>query len=170
MATMQKNRPAQSRKATSPIPAGFHAVTPSLIVRGAAEAIEFYKKAFGAQLRYRFDMPDGKVGHAEMVIDGSPVMLGEETPAWDAKSPQALNGSPVTLWIYTKDADALMDRAVQAGAKVTMAIADQFWGDRIGGVTDPYGHQWVLATHQEDLSEEDIRRRADAFFANPPKP
>lgn len=155
----------ERKGAAAPIPAGYHAVTPSLVIRGAAEAIAFYEKAFGAELRYRFDMPDGKVGHAELRIGDSPVMLGEEAPSWDALSPAALNGSPVNIWLYVEDVDALYDRAVKAGAKATMPVADQFWGDRIGGLIDPFGHRWVLATHKEDLSEEEIRRRGEEFFA-----
>lgn len=167
MATQQKtlSRPAQSKKAVSHIPEGYLPVTPSLVVRGAAEAIDFYQRAFGAELRYKFDMPDGKVGHAELLVEGSPIMLGDEFPEMGATSPATLGGSPVYIWVYTKDADALVDRAARAGAKVTMPMADQFWGDRIGCVTDPFGHLWTFATHKEDLSEEEIKRRGEEYFA-----
>jgi PhnB protein len=158
-------QPAGQKDPVSPIPKDHHSVTPSLTIRGADEAIAFYERAFGAELRYRFDMPDGKIGHVEMKIGDSFIMLSEEDLSRDAHSPLELKGSPVTLFIYDRDVDALFQRAVGAGAQVTMPVADQFWGDRMGGLIDPFGHRWVLATHKEDLTDEEIRRRGAEFMA-----
>lgn len=155
---------------TKPIPDGFHTLTPHLIVPDGAVAIEFYKKAFGAQEQGRHLSPDGQsVMHAQLKIGNSVVMLGSE---WgpDCLAPKARGGTSVFLHIYTEDADAAFDRAVKAGCKVNMPVADTFWGDRYGQVEDPYGHKWSIATHQHDYTEAQIAANAKAYFANMPKP
>jgi PhnB protein len=138
-----------------PVPDDMHAVTPHLICAGAADAIEFYKKAFGAVEEARLPGANGKLMHALIRINGSAVMLVDEMPEWGALGPKALKGSPVTLHLYVKDVDAAVARAVAAGAKVTMAVADQFWGDRYGKLEDPFGHHWSIATHVRDVSMEE---------------
>ena len=150
--------------APKPIPEGYHTATPYLIVRDAASAIEFYKKAFGATELFRMDAPGGKIGHAEIKIGNSPIMLADEVPEIGARGPQSYGGSPVTILLYVEDVDAVFNQAVAAGAKVQRAVADQFYGDRSGGVTDPFGHVWYVATHKEDLSPEEIRKRAAALY------
>lgn len=145
-----------------PIPEGYHSVTPYLIVKGATRAIEFYERAFGAREIYRMMQPDGSVGHAELQIGDSRIMLADESPDVGARSPQSIGGSPVTIHLYVPDVDATVERAVAAGAKVTRPVADQFYGDRNGGVADPFGHLWYVATHTEDVSAEEIERRASA--------
>ncbi len=145
-----------------PIPEGYHSVTPYLIVKGAAAAIDFYKAAFGAIELTRMTQPDGRVGHAEIKIGDSPVMLADEFPDVGARSPQTIGGSPVSLMIYVPDVDGTVAKAVAAGATLTRPVADQFYGDRVGGVTDPFGHSWYVATHKEDLSPEELERRAKA--------
>ena len=144
------------------IPAGYHTVTPYLIIRDAASALAFYQKAFGATERMRFADPQGRVGHAEIKIGNSIIMLGEESPEMGARGPQTLGGSPVNLLLYVKDVDAAFSRALAAGAKELGPVKDQFYGDRIGSVTDPYGHVWYLATHKEDVSPDELQRRAAA--------
>ena len=146
-----------------PIPDGFHSVTPYVIVDGAAKAIEFYKKAFGAIELARMNGPDGKVGHAEIRIGNSPVMLGEQCPERGARAPQG--GSPVGLLIYVPNVDALAKQAVAAGAKEVKPVMDQFWGDRYGMFVDPFGHQWAVVTHKEDVTPEEMQKRAQAMFA-----
>ena len=147
------------------IPKGYHTVTPSLVVTGAAKTIEFYKKAFGAEEISRFAGPDGSIMHAEVKIGDSVIMLGEEMPGHGGgKSPKTLGGTPSSFFIYRDNVDAAWKRAVDAGAKVTMPLADQFWGDRGGCVEDPSGHQWWLAQHVKDLTEAELREGADAFF------
>jgi PhnB protein len=149
-----------------PIPDGFHSLTPYLSVRGAAEAIEFYKKAFGAKERYRLPGPDGKtIGHAEIVIGNSIVMLSDEFPQSGNRSPQSLNGTPVTFALYVENVDEAFERAVDAGAKVSRPLQDQFYGDRAGCVMDPFGHQWTLMTHIEDVSPEEMQKRLVDFYA-----
>ena len=148
--------------AVKPIPEGYHSVTPYLIIRGAAEAIEFYKKAFGAVELFRFPSPDGKVGHAEIKIGDSPVMLADEYPDMGYKGPQSIGGSPVSLMIYVEDVDTIFNQAVTAGATVKEALQDKFYGDRLGTVIDPFGHIWHLSTHKEDVSLEEMERRAKA--------
>jgi uncharacterized glyoxalase superfamily protein PhnB len=149
-----------------PIPDGFHTITPSLIVSDGAKAIEFYKKALGAQEMDRFAGPDGKsVMHAQLKIGNSMVMLGSEHPP-QCLSPKARGGTSVSLYLYFDNADAAFDRAVKAGCTVKMPMSDQFWGDRYGQVEDPYGHQWSFATHKQDLTKEQIAANAKAFFAN----
>lgn len=150
-----------------PIPEEFHAVTPHLIVRGAADAIEFYKRAFGAVERFRMPGPDGKlIMHAELLIGDSIVFLCDECPEMDAKSPAALNGTPVSIYLYVEDVDAVFERALQAGATTTMPLQDMFWGDRMGELVDPFGHRWSVATHTEDVPPDELdRRAAEAFTA-----
>ena len=144
------------------IPEGYHSVTPYLIVRGAADAIEFYKKAFGAVELFRMPAPGGKIGHAEIKVGDSPIMLADEHPEIGYNGPQSLGGSPVSLMIYVDDVDSVFNRAVEAGAVVKEAPQDKFYGDRMGTLTDPYGHRWHVATHQEDVSPEEMERRAKA--------
>ena len=147
---------------TKPIPDGYHTVTPYLIIKGAGDAIEFYQKAFGATELFRLSMPGGKIGHAEIKIGDSPIMLADEFPEMGYKSPQALGGSPVSLMIYVTDVDTIFNQAVAAGATVKEAVSDKFYGDRMGTVTDPFGHIWHVATHKEDVSLEEMEKRAKA--------
>jgi PhnB protein len=141
------------------IPKGFHAITPHLVCRNAKKAIEFYQKAFGAQNLRTHTMPDGSIMHAELKIGDSIFMLGEEFPDWGVLSPQSLGNSTVVLHIYSEDVDSAFQKAVSAGCTATMPVADQFWGDRYGQILDPFGHRWSIATHKEDLSEEEIEKR-----------
>ncbi|WP_343717204.1 VOC family protein [Inquilinus sp.] len=147
-----------------PIPDGYPTVTPYLIVRGAAAAIDFYRTAFGATERMRMDAPGGAVGHAELLIGGSLVMLADEMPEMGWSSPAAIGGTPVSLHLYVDDVDAVVERALAAGATLSRPIADQFYGDRLGMVIDPFGHVWSISTHIEDVAPEEIRRRAEALF------
>ena len=147
----------------SPVPEDMHSVTPHLVCAGAAEAIEFYKKAFGAVEAARLPGPGGKLMHAMIRIGDSPVMLVDEMPEWGALGPKALNGSPVTIHLYVENADATFERAVKAGAKVTMPLADQFWGDRYGKLVDPFGHHWSVATHVRDVSVEEAQQAMKAM-------
>jgi PhnB protein len=149
--------------AVQPIPAGYHSVTPYLIVHDAVRAIEFYKQAFGATELMRFEGPPGKIGHAEIKIGDSVVMLADEHPGAMARSPRMLGGSPVGLLIYVVDVDARFKQAVAAGAKVLRPLQDQFYGDRTGTVEDPFGHQWTLATHTEDVTLEEVKKRMEAM-------
>jgi len=143
------------------IPEGYHTATPYLILKDAAAAIEFYKKAFGATELERIADESGAIRHAEIKIGDSPFMMTEETPSFpDYLSPQSRGGTPVHIYLYVEDADALFNQAVSAGATVLQPIADQFYGDRVGGVTDPFGHVWYIATRIENLSAEEIQRRA----------
>jgi PhnB protein len=147
------------------IPAGYHVATPALCVRGAAEAIEFYKKAFGAVEIMRFPGPNGQgVMHAEIKIGDSPIMLGDECPGM-SKSPTTLGGTASSIMLYFDDVDAVFDRAVAAGAKPELPPTNMFWGDRYAKVTDPFGHAWSLGTHIEDLSPEEMARRGQEFMA-----
>jgi len=141
------------------IPDGYHSVTPHLVCRDAAGAVQFYKKAFGAKELMRMPGPGGKLMHAELQIGDCRAMLCDEFPQMNARSPQSLGGSPVTLYLYVEDADAAVERAVAAGAKLLHPVKNQFYGDRCGGVEDPYGHIWNIATHVEDVSAEEIGRR-----------
>jgi PhnB protein len=145
-----------------PIPEGYHTVTPYLIFDRAADAIAFYKKAFGATEIMRMDAPGGRIGHAEIKLGDSAIMLADEHPEEGALSPRKLGGSPVMLHVYVADVDAMVERAVAAGAKLIRPIADQFYGDRTGSLEDPFGYRWSIATHKEDLSTDEIRRRAAA--------
>ena len=141
-----------------PIPDGMRTVTPHLICAGAADAIEFYKKAFGAVEVARLPGPQGRIMHAMIRIGDSAVMLVDEMPEWGALGPKALKGSPVTIHLYVDDVDAFAARAVQAGAKITMAVEDMFWGDRYGKLEDPFGHRWSVATHLRDVSMEEMQQ------------
>jgi PhnB protein len=147
------------------VPQGFHTVTPSLVVQNAAKAIEFYKKAFGAQERMRMSTPDGKIGHAELQIGDSIIFLSDEMPNMGSKSPQSVGTSTGTLYLYVEDVDKDFKRAVDAGGKTTMPVADMFWGDRFGSLVDPFGHTWGLSTHKEDLTEKEIGERSKDFYA-----
>jgi PhnB protein len=148
--------------AVKPIPDGYHAITPYLSIKGAAAAIEFYKRAFGATERMRMTQPDGRVGHTELQLGDSCIMLADEFPEMDCKSPQTLGGTPVALHMYVTDVDAVVTRAVAAGATLVRPVQDQFYGDRSGTVTDPYGHVWHISTHKEDVPMEELKRRAAA--------
>jgi PhnB protein len=141
-----------------PIPEGYHSVTPYL----AAAALEFYQRAFDARERMRMPAPGGKVGHAEFEIGGSCIMLADEYPDMGFRSPKAIGGTPVTLHLYVEDVDAVARQAVAAGAREVRPVKDQFYGDRTGTVEDPFGHVWHIATHKEDVSPEELKRRADA--------
>ncbi len=143
-----------------PIPEGFHTVTPHLIIKGAAKALDFYKRAFGAEEVFNMPGPGGMVMHAEIRIGDSHVMLNDEFPDYGKFGPKPGGGSPVQIHLYVNDVDALVDRAVKAGAKLTMPVADMFWGDRYGQLEDPFGHIWSVATHKEDLTPEEIAERA----------
>ena len=151
--------------AVKPIPEGYHSVTPYLIIEGAGEAIEFYKKAFGAKELFRFPTPDGKVGHAEMKIGDSPIMLADAYPAMGYNSPKSLGGSPVSLMVYVEDVDTVFNQAVAAGATLKEAVTDKFYGDRSGSLIDPFGHVWHVTTHKEDVSMEEMEKRAKAASA-----
>jgi uncharacterized glyoxalase superfamily protein PhnB len=140
-----------------PIPDGMHTITPHLVCRNAADAIAFYQKAFGAVEQGRLPGPDGKLMHAMVRIGDSPLMLVDEMPEWGALGPQSLKGSPVTIHLYVEDVDAVVARAVDAGAKITMPVADMFWGDRYGQLEDPFGHHWSVATHIRDVSPEEMQ-------------
>ena len=141
-----------------PIPEGMHSVTPHLVCAGAASAIEFYKKAFGAVEAGRLPGPDGRIMHAAIRIGDSTVMLVDEMPEWCALGPKSLKGSPVTIHLYVDDVDAVVARAVKAGAKITMPVEDQFWGDRYGKLEDPFGHHWSVATHLRDVSPGEMQK------------
>jgi len=145
-----------------PIPPGYHTVTPYLIVRGAAQAIEFYKKAFGAKETMRHASPDGRVGHAELTIGDSTIMLADEHPEMGFRGPQSLGGSAVCIVLYVEDVDARFNQAAGAGAKTLRPLKDQFYGDRSGTIEDPFGHVWTIATHKEDVSPEETKRRMEA--------
>ena len=151
--------------AVKPIPEAYHTVTPYLIIEGAAAAIEFYKKAFGAQELFRFPAPEGKIGHAEIKIGDSPIMLADAYPDMGYNGPKSLGGSPVSLMIYVENVDTVFNQAVQAGATVKEALVDKFYGDRSGSLIDPFGHVWHVSTHKEDVSLEEMERRAKAASA-----
>ena len=154
--------------AVKPIPDGYHTVTPYLIVKDAARALEFYKKAFSATEVMRLAHgPDGRIGHAEIRLGDSVVMLADEHPEMGARSPQTIGGSPVSLCLYVHDVDALANQAVAAGAKVVRPVQDQFYGDRSGTFADPFGHVWTIATHKEDVAPEEMRRRFEAATKRP---
>jgi uncharacterized glyoxalase superfamily protein PhnB len=150
-----------------PIPEGYHSLTPSLTVRGATDAIEFYKRAFGAVEKSRALAPDGKrLWHAELQIGDSRLMLTDEMPEMGGHAPAHTGAVGFSVWLYVEDVDAVFDRAIEAGAKSQMPVNDTFWGDRFGGLQDPFGHNWAIATRKENLSDEEVRRRADAFTAS----
>jgi len=147
---------------TKPVPDGYQTATPYLIVKGAAEAIEFYKKAFGATEMLRMADPQGRVGHAEIKIGDSVIMLADEHPGMGYRGPRTLGGSSVSILLYLADVDRVFERAVKAGAKAQRAVANQFYGDRSGTLEDPFGHVWTVATHVEDVPPEEMKRRAEA--------
>jgi PhnB protein len=148
-----------------PIPEGYHTATPYLAVDDAAEALEYYKKAFDAKERGRMEAPDGKIGHAEIQIGDSLVMLSDPFPQASTRTPKELGGTTASVFLYVEDVDAFVQRAVDAGATVSMEVADQFWGDRFGTITDPFGHSWSVATHIEDVPPEEMAERAKAAMA-----
>ena len=148
------------------IPEGWNSLTAYISVKGALDAIEFYKNAFGAKETGRLTMPDGSIGHAELEIGDSKIMLAEENEQWGNLSPQTVGGSPVSLCLYVEDVDAVFAKALEAGASVTgeMVVKDQFYGDRTGGITDPFGHKWSIMTHIEDVSFQEMQKRMNAMF------
>jgi PhnB protein len=145
------------------IPSGYHSLTPYLVVNDGNKAIEFYKQAFGATETVRMGGPGGKIGHAEVKIGDSMLMLSDEM--YGNRSPQSLGGSPVSIFMYVESVDSAFDRAVKAGAKADMPPQDMFWGDRFGKLTDPFGHQWALATHIEDVAPEEMKKRSQEAMA-----
>ena len=151
--------------AAQPIPEGYHTVTPYLAVEDAARAIEYYKQAFGAKEAVRMDAPNGMIAHAELEVGDSRVMLSDPFPQASTKAPKDLGGTSVSVMMYVEDADAVVKQAAAGGATVLMEVADQFWGDRMGTIQDPFGHTWSIATHVEDPSPEEIAERAKAAMA-----
>jgi PhnB protein len=147
-----------------PIPDGYHSVTPYLTLNDATGAIEFYKKAFGAKEKMRLMGPGGKIGHAEIVIGDSPVMLADESPMMGTRSPKSMGGSPISIVVYVENVDGTVKQAVSSGAKLERPIEDKFYGDRMGSVIDPYGYMWHIATHIEDVTPEEIDKRMKAMF------
>jgi PhnB protein len=148
-----------------PIPRGYHSVTPYLVVHDAARAIDFYQRVFGAKEVTRMDGPPGKIAHAELKIGNSMIMLSDEMPGGGCRSPQSLGGSTVNIFLYVEDVDSVFNQAVSAGAKVEKPLADMFWGDRYGQVSDPFGHSWSLATHKEDVPRREMAKRAQEAMA-----
>jgi PhnB protein len=146
--------------ASMSIPEGYHSVTPYLIVKGASRAIDFYKQAFGATELMRMEGPDGTVGHAEIKIGDSPVMLADEHPEMGFRSPQTLGGAGISLMVYVENVDEVFPRAISAGGKELRAVQDQFYGDRSGTLEDPFGHVWTVSTHKEDVPEDEMLRRS----------
>jgi PhnB protein len=148
-----------------PIPDGYHSVTPYLIIKGAADAIEFYKKAFGATELFRMPAPGGTVGHAEIKIGDSQIMLADESPEMGYVSPTTIGGTPVSLMIYVEDVDTVFNQAIAAGGEQLKPLQDQFYGDRSGTLKDPFGHTWHVATHKEDVAPEEMDKRMKAAMA-----
>jgi PhnB protein len=153
--------------AVKPIPEGYHTVTPYLVIQGASRAIDFYKKAFGAVETVRMGGPDGKVGHAEIKIGDSMVMLADEHPDMGYRGPKAYGGTPVSLVLYVEDVDSMFPRAIAAGAKELRPLKDQFYGDRSGTLEDPFGHVWTIGTHKEDVAPDEMERRMAASMKEP---
>lgn len=156
---------ATPEKRVSFIPEGYHTATPYLRIRDAARALDWYKTALGAVERFRMPSPDGTIGHAEIQIGDSMIMMGEEMPQMGCPSPQTLGGTSAGVMLYVENVDAAFQQAVSAGAKVTMPVENMFWGDRYGKFTDPFGHEWSVATHVADLTPEEIEKGAQAFYA-----
>jgi PhnB protein len=150
---------------TQPIPEGYRTLTTYLTVENAADAIDYYKDVFGAKERIRMEAPDGKIGHAELEIGDSLLMLSDAFPGATSRPPTELGGTTAGAFMYVEDVDGVVKRAVESGATITMEIADQFWGDRFGSITDPFGHSWSIATHVEDVPPEEIEERAKAAMA-----
>lgn len=146
----------------NPIPDGYHTATPYLILKDAARGIDYYKRAFGATELFRMAGPDGKIGHAEILIGNSHIMLADEAPQMGARSPQSYGGTPVSILLYVEDVDAVFNQAISAGGTVQRPVEDQFYGDRMGGLTDPFGHAWYVSTHKEDVPMEELEKRAAA--------
>ena len=159
-----KKATVKRKKKVLAIPKGYHSVTPYLIVNGGVRAIEFYKKAFGAKATICMQHEDGKIGHAELKIGDSFIMLGDECPEMKAFDPGHFGGSPVSLHLYVKNVDKVVENAVKAGAKLIRPVEDMFYGDRCGGVEDPYGHKWYIATHIQDLTPAQIKKRAQELY------
>ena len=155
-ATLTKNK-------VSPIPKGYHTATPYLTVQGAADAIDFYQRAFGAKEIFRMPGPGGKIMHAEITIGDSHVMLADESNIGETKAPKTLKGTSAGIFLYVEDVDATFKQALKAGAKQSQAVQDQFWGDRFGKLTDPFGHAWMLATHIEDVSPAEMEKRMATY-------
>lgn len=153
-----------------PIPQGYHTVTPYLTVSDAARAIDFYRRAFGAKETVRMDGPEGKIAHAELKIGDSTIMIADEMPGAGCRSPQSLRGTSVGIFLYVDHVDRVFDQAKSAGAKVEMPLADQFWGDRYGKLTDPFGHSWSLATHKEDVKPGEMKKRMHEAMAKMQQP
>jgi PhnB protein len=153
---------------TKPIPDGYNTLTPYLAIKGAEKALDFYKKAFGAKEVGRIVMPDGSIGHAEIVLGDSKIMLAEENEQWGNTSPKSVGGTPVTLCLYVEDVDTVFENALREGASVyrDMVVKDQFHGDRSGTLNDPFGHQWTIMSHVEDLDFSELQKRTDEMFAN----
>jgi len=147
-----------------PIPEGYEAAIPYLCVKNGSDAVDFYRHAFGAIEKYRIEDPSGKIGHAEMRIGDAVILLADENPEMGALGPQSLGGSPVTIQLYVEDVDAVVDRAIAAGAKMLRPVEDQFYGDRAGQIEDPFGHKWRLATRKEDVSVDEMKTRAAKLF------
>lgn len=150
-----------------PIPEGYYSITPYLSIKGAAEALDFYQKAFGASEIARMPGPDGLIGHAEMKIGNSIIMMADELPAMGNKGPKTLGGSPISLMLYVENVDSFVDRAVKAGAVLTRPIKNEFYGDRVGAIEDPFGYTWHIATHVEDISMEEMKKRAAEWAGKP---
>lgn len=152
---------------TQPIPNGYHTLTPSFTFRDSKKAIEFYKKAFGAEVIDLMPNPSGKgTMHATLKVGNSIVMMGDEMPGGEScKSAESLGSSPINLYVYVSDADAAFKQAVEAGGTTTMPVADMFWGDRVGTIKDPFGYTWMIATHKRDLTNDEVQKGAEAFFA-----
>ena len=150
-----------------PVPDGYHSVTPYLIISGAADAIDYYAKVFGTTERMRLAMPDGRVGHAELELGDSVIMLADEFPDMGIRSASTLGGSPVNVHVYVDDVDATFERALEAGAEVLQPVEDKFYGDRSGQLRDPFGHVWSIATHIEDIAPDEMARRAAAAAEQP---
>jgi len=163
---IKKNTMAKAKKRkVLAVPHGYNSITPYLIVRNAANAIEFYKKVFGAKEVMRMEKPGGKIGHAEVRIGDTKIMLADEHPEMSARSPESYGGSPVGIHLYIKDVDAILQKAMAAGATLLRPATNMFYGDRIGTVKDPYGHTWSVATHVEDVSAKEMKKRAAAMYA-----
>lgn len=160
----KKSLTRQVKKKVSAIPEGYHSVTPYLIVDGAAQAIEFYKKAFAAKLVLRMEQPGGKIGHAELKIGDAKIMLADECPEMKAYAPSRDGGTPISLYMYVKNVDKVVERAIANGAKVLRPVEDMFYGDRSGGIVDPFGHHWYVSTHIEDVSTRELKKRAAQMF------
>lgn len=147
------------------VPRKFHTVTPTLAFKDCAKAIDWYQKAFRAMCESRMETPDGRIAHAEIRVGDSPIMLADEWPGSPIRSPETLGSLSAGLWLYVESCDAWFQRAIDEGATVLMPVADQFWGDRMGTLLDPFGYLWNVATHKEDLSEEELKKRSEAFLA-----